>query len=187
MASAGPNSPSAADGTVGTGTSWSNATNAYASDDARATATLSSGASTRFLSLTGFGFSIPSTATIDGIVLEIERSRLGQIIRDSSIKFLKAGSQVGDDVAATGTNWPTTDAYATYGTSTSLHGTTWSYSDINASNFGVEIKAVWAGAKGSGTARIDHVRITVYYTDAGGGGASIPVFMNHYRQQGICG
>lgn len=170
MASAGPNSPSAADGTVGTGTSWSNATNAYASDDARATATLSSGASTRFLSLTGFGFSIPSTATIDGIVLEIERSKTGQNVRDSSIRFLKAGSQVGDDVAATSTNWPSTDAYATYGTSTSLHGTTWTYSDINASNFGVEIKAVWAGIKGSGTPRIDHVRITVYYTDAGGGG-----------------
>ena len=76
--------------------------------------------------------------------------------------LLKAGSPVGTDHAATATNWGTTDATVTYGTSTDLWGTTWTPAQINASNFGLRFRA--RNVNGSSrTANADYVEIQVYW------------------------
>lgn len=165
MASQGPNNP-------GTASGWTSSNNSFASDNSYATTTLLSGSTdTVLFSITNFSFSIPSGATIDGIVAEIERkvNSTSRNPKDSGVLIVKGGSASGTDKASASV-WPTSDAYATYGTSSDLWGLSWTDTDINASNFGVRIGCKRdAGAKGTTTYSIDHIRITVYYTAAAGG------------------
>lgn len=173
MASVGPKSPTAVTNGATGSTLWTNPTNCYSSDDSRATATpTASSSGTRPLIATGFDFSaIPSDATIDGIVLEIERScsSTSRNPRDSFIRLQKTNdTPVGDNKAVAST-WPTTDAYATYGSASDLWGTTWTVAEIQASSFGTWLQCTRASGKGPGQCRIDHVRITVYYTGGAAG------------------
>jgi hypothetical protein len=170
MASEGPRSGGtfANDALVGN-VAWSNPSNAAASDDSRATCTVGFGQTTQLLKVTNFGFAIPTDATIDGIVAEIEKlASSASGITDTTIILLKAGSFHGTNrlIGA----WPTTEAYVSHGGSADLWLGTWSPSDINGSGFGIFVRG---SANPSGaTASVDHVRITVYYTAGGGGGAA---------------
>jgi hypothetical protein len=76
---------------------------------------------------------------------------------DYSVRLLKAGVLTGSDLAYTTTPWNTVDTYTSYGSSSNLWGTTWTVADINASNFG----AAFSASVSNGTARVDHMRITV--------------------------
>lgn len=180
MTTAGPNSPGtlANDSGVGSG-AWSTPSNASASDNTRTSQT--NNGQSNGLKATNFGFSIPVGATIDGIVAEIEHSAnssasggAGNRIMDQTVRLVKGGSQAGSDYAKTGTinRWPVTasEAYATYGGATDLWGTTWTVSDINASNFGIEMTCVGNNQDGSEIGYVDHIRITIYYTVAASGG-----------------
>jgi hypothetical protein len=166
---AGPNNPSigANNNSIGTRT-WSNTSYAVSSNNQYVSATsLTTSTVSQYLVATGFGFSIPSNSIINGIQVSIERSDGGtsstRYIRDNSVKIVKAGSVTGTEHADTATNWPSSDAYASYGSTTDLWGTTWTSSDINASNFGVAISAKGSSTS-TETARIDHIRITITYT-----------------------
>lgn len=78
---------------------------------------------------------------------------------DNQVRVVKSGTITGNNLAATTTAWPTTDAYATYGGAANLWGTTWAVADINSANFGAALSAIVQ----NGTARVDHFRITVWY------------------------
>ena len=146
---------------------WSNPTNIYASENTRASVTLAGLTATNYLSASSFGFSIPSDATIVGITASIERIRNGGTTgaaRDNVVSMVKGGTVTGDNKAATGTNWPTSEAAATYGSATDLWGTTWTPSDINASNFGLVVAAVGSTAGTDRVANVDQILINVAYT-----------------------
>lgn len=166
MPSQGPNSGGtfADDATVGS-VAWSDPELAATSDTNVATATSGGLFTTHYLLATNFGFSIPAGATIDGIVVGVERKEGSTFedITDSSIRLYK-GSFVGDN-KATGTEWPTALTYADYGGAADTWSAGLTAADVNASTFGVGISAVCSVAFG-GTASIDHIRITVYYTEA---------------------
>ncbi len=183
MASAGPFSPSTIVSTAGPFGAWSTPSNAGASDDSRTTCALGSGVSgTNPLDVTGYDdFNIPSDATINGIVVEIEKSctSTSGSPNDATIQLIKGGTASGTNKASA-TTWPTTDAYSTYGGAADLWGLAWSPSDINASNFGVRIQAQKTGLKTSTTVRVDHVRITVYYTEGGGGPVLSATYFNRF-------
>ncbi len=173
MASVGPQNPTAATNITPPFRTWSNPTNCYTSNDTKVThLTNFSTGTTAYLTATGFDFStIPSGATIDGIVVEVERSvnTTAKTPRDSSVMLTKDGATfIGTDKAV-GTTWPTTDAYATYGGAADLWGTTWTDTEIKTSTFGVGVSAQWNTGKLSVTLRIDHIRITVYYTGGAAG------------------
>lgn len=123
-----------------------------------------------YLKATDFGFNIPSGATIDGIVVEVEKKYDTYTVQDAVVKIVKGGSLTGTNKAIAG-DWSSTESYITYGSSTELWGTTWSYGDINSSNFGVALscEGTQVFPPGAGVANVDHIRITVYYT---GGGSS---------------
>jgi hypothetical protein len=122
-----------------------------------------------------------------------------------TVQIIKGGSRAGSN-KATG-SLPTdsgNEAYQTFGASNDLWGTTWTDTDINASNFGVSLRtnigggftsqylnatnfgfAIPSGAtidgivaevecygQSTGSGFVDHVRITVHYTEGGGGGAA---------------
>ncbi|MEO8590409.1 MAG: T9SS type A sorting domain-containing protein [Flavobacteriales bacterium] len=77
---------------------------------------------------------------------------------DYSVRLMKGGTIGGTDLANT-TSWPTSDAYVNYGGAGNLWGQSWTIADINATGFGV----VLAARVANGTARVDHVRVTVTY------------------------
>jgi hypothetical protein len=129
---------------------------------------LSTSQTTEYLRVTDFDFAIPSGATIDGIEVSVERSRTGGTAgnNDHTIQLTKDGtSRVGSNKAVAG-SWPlTTDGVAAYGGAADLWGTTWTDSEINASTFGVHVRGQ-NGASGGPTLRVDHVTITVTYTES---------------------
>ena len=147
--------------------------NAAASDNNRATAAAVIGlfsGNTHYLKATSFGFSIPGTANICGIEVQIEKSAsnisLLATVNDNVVRLMKAGSIVGNNYA-TPSDWSTSESYFTYGGPTDLWGTTWTASDINASNFGLAFSAQIHGLIDIiavlPVARIDHIQIKVYY------------------------
>jgi hypothetical protein len=95
---------------------------------------------------------------------------------DSQVRLLKNGVIAGNNLANT-TEWPTTEAYVTYGGATELWGQTWTLADVNASNFGVAIATQVQG----GTAQVDHVRITVYSQ------STLPVELIHFGAEALDG
>ena len=60
--------------------------------------------------------------------------------------------------------WTTSDVYYSFGSASDLWNETWTVADINASDFGYIFQI---SGQPSGTASVDHVRITVHYTEAG--------------------
>lgn len=150
-------------------TAWNTPENAISQDDQFAyTFSVSSGVYTDWLRATNFGFSIPVGATIDGIEVRFDKFASAiNSIQDSSLRLRKSTGQVGDDKADTETYWDgsDTDTYTVYGGASDNWNAGLIYSDINDSNFGVDLSAYHAA--GLRNARVDHVQIKVYYTEGG--------------------
>lgn len=167
MASQGPNSGSTAanDTTVGS-VAWTGPSDALTSNNIWSYCFLSSmGPQSNYLKITGFGFSVPSGATIDRIVVEVERHASAiDKFNDYSAKLVIGGTITGND-KADATHWPTSDTYLVYDYTTAQWGVTVTDTDINASNFGFVLSANWLAAAAP-QAFVDHVRITIYYTAA---------------------
>lgn len=180
MASQGPNSPGTAvdDSSVGT-LAWTNPTNAEVSDGIYATATnpvSGTPAVTHYLKVTNYGFSIPTTASINGILVQVQRKAFSDFtnnVIDNSINIVKSTGAIGATNKATATHWPTTEAYADYGSSSDLWGETWTPADINNSNFGAAVSASINGFDTFDTGSVDYVSITVDYTPAATDGFNI--------------
>jgi hypothetical protein len=152
--SQGPNSPSSH-----IANNVSLPSNAYTQDGSEAfSTTLFSGP---YALWKGFGFSIPVDAVIDGILLEVDwcgtTNPVSLYLSDDALM------PIGDD-RYLGIAGECNDDYSSLGGSSDLWGATLTPAIINASDFGIYFE--W------GTFSdwyVDHVRITVYYTEAGGG------------------
>lgn len=162
LVSPSPKIPTAGadDSAIGTIT-WGSTGNIFSSDDAYASATFTvpSGI-THYLKATGFGFAIPTGATILGIKAEVEKKQ-SISVTDYAVRLIKGGTIGTTDRSAAGF-WSTVDTISTYGSGADLWGTTWTPAQINASDFGFAIAAQEGGVGGS-VAYVDFVRITVYY------------------------
>jgi hypothetical protein len=164
-ASSGPNYPDSGAYESGPGTIIWNFPGYVTADDSNyATASLGINVISYYLKATDYDFTIPTNATITGIEVKIGRFASGSNdIRDYEVRLVKGGSVTGDNKADTGTTWPTgSPAEVTYGSSSELWGTTWSYSDINATNFGVALAAKNFAATAP-MAEVDYMKITVTY------------------------
>ncbi len=134
----------------------------------RAVVTPNAGNISNYLMGTGYGFTIPSNVQINGIEVVIGKLResgSGNEIYDYSVRLVKNGSVTGSDYAQTSTNWTRdqgTPADVTYGGSSNLWGTTWTPSEINASNFGVAISAT--SPDNGVDAYVYYMRISITYT-----------------------
>jgi hypothetical protein len=144
--------------------------NAATSDnnDASASAILSLfTGNTHYLKTTGFGFAIPANAGITGIVVEVEKSATGinifASVSDNDVRIVKNGTVTGTNHAKS-SDWTTTDTYYSYGGTNDKWGTTWTPADINSAGFGIVFSAGINGLVSLlPSARIDHIRVTVYY------------------------
>lgn len=164
MATSGPNSATTItdDASVGT-VAWITPSNAASSNDVRATFTpAGAGIQSHYLKFVGFNFAI--SGTIDGVEVRIERlwNGLGGNPRDVVVSLLIAGALAGANKADTGVDWPSVEAYKTYGGATDLWTLTPSASDINGANFGLVLSASGDGA--TNVMSVDHADIKIYYT-----------------------
>lgn len=154
------------DSSNGGGGSWSGLTSLASSDNSYAAVSLSPSQVSQYLNCQGFGFSIPSDATINGITLTVERRASdASRITDDAVRLIKAGV-IGTTDLSSSTSYPTSDTDYTYGGASNLWGKSWTYSDINSANFGVAIAVRRSSNASSSTTRVllDYIRITVTYT-----------------------
>lgn len=149
---------------------WSNPTAILTDNGSRATSALAVGQSTQHLDSSSHGIAIPAGATIDGIVVRIQKQTgvASSTVKDVTVQLLKAGVATGDNKADTSTDWPNGDVDVDHGGAADLWGTTWTESDIEDSGFGVRVRAVNNHGSSSRTPKVDIVSIDVYYTEAGG-------------------
>jgi hypothetical protein len=166
MATAGPSfCGTGANSNDGGTTAWTSPTNIQG-DTTTTSATCNIGSNpgtSQLLRASNFGFSIPSTATILGVTVEVERSAANANRHfDDTIKLLKAGTEAGTNQSA-GAAIPTTKAFATYGSSSSLWGTTLTPTDVNDSGFGLSFK-INRNSSQTTTTSVFRVRITVEYS-----------------------
>ena len=153
------------------GTSWTNPTYVYSSDENFATYSVSGNTTSNTLTIRNFGFSIPSTAVINGISVYVERGATSSTnrLKDQTIQLQKTSGLVGSNKAVTSSYWPVgngsspNDSTRQYGDTDDLWGTTWTPAEINSSNFGVQVR-VQNVTSTSTTANIDQVYVYVRYT-----------------------
>lgn len=168
MADEGPNYP----GTVATQSvspeddqDWSDPDNVKADDGSIAGVDASAGTIISYqLKATNFGFSLPVGATIDGIVVEIERHEVhaGADVTDYRVQLLYS-TLIGDNKASA-SEWPTSPAVETYGGASDTWGATLNRNMINSSLFGVVLSVNATSAPGTPEAQVDFIRMTVYYS-----------------------
>lgn len=173
--SAGPTSVGTGADSAAVGTqAWTNPGGITASGGGVANCIPATGVTTHYLKGTNCGFAVPVGATIVGIQVEIRKALIGattETVLDSSVKIVKASGAIGTQNKASATAWLDTLTYSTYGSSSDLWGETWTPADINDVDFGVVISATTTDPGGNGAAlNVDHVRITVYYTETSGNG-----------------
>jgi len=147
-------------GTVG----WNNGFLSYNSDNLRTTTNIMlTNNITNYIVLTNFGFNIPINAIITGITVSIEKRNPYLLISivDNSVMLVKNGIITAYNLASP-TPWNLTDANTQYGNSSELWGNSWTYSDINSSNFGVAISCKLTFGV-LATAEIDNVKISITY------------------------
>lgn len=150
---------------LGGSSNWSNPTYIYTSNNTYARSTLDGDEASHWLRATNFGFTIPDGATIDGILVEIERRCNEEYGADYAMQIVKGGTEQGTDHTSL-TEWPLVDTYEPYGSSTDKWGLSWTPSNINNNNFGASISAIYEDdPELSASFYVDHIRITVYYTE----------------------
>ncbi len=159
-------SPSSCVNNTGIGTvAWTNPARAQSSNDSYATASLD-GTISNYLYCTGYGFAIPSGSTIQGIAVNVERksnSIANGGSNDTNVRLIKGGV-VGSTDNATATLYTTTDFSEPHGSTSDLWGTTWTNTEINASNFGVAFAASKLSSTGAAhTVSIDYIQVVVTY------------------------
>lgn len=127
------------------------------------TVTLGVGATSETLSAQNLGFSIPSGATITGVLMQLQtQSTNGGNIKDANVKLVKAGSPVGTSLGHS-SFWNSSLNTIPYGGASNLWGTTWTPADINGAGFGGSIQVVNSGGA-SDAAFVYSVQLQVFYT-----------------------
>lgn len=171
MASQGPLAPTVATDDAGVGSlSWINVNDIFTSNDVRASvSTIASGTfSSHYLFATGFGFTIPGAATIDGVQFDVECQANNTNASDGPVQMVDAGSPVGADFGTYAPPSIGSDGVLTYGGPTTIpDGGSWTPAQINDVGFGLSIVVGFFGTPGIKTFSVDQVLTTVYYTVAG--------------------
>lgn len=167
MASQGPlfptvgaNVPNAA------GTDWVNPGNILADDNVNSTITVAASGYSDYLTGSSYGFTIPSGATIDGIVVEVN-----DLVQTSGVGTPAGTVYVTKDTGATYESYKNATfpvGWYTYGGSTDLWGSAWTATEINATGFGSIVAVSEIDATGFINVKCDAMRITVYYTEVAG-------------------
>jgi hypothetical protein len=157
---------------------WSSTGNAY-STSGYASASLSTGQQTVYLVCKGFGFSIPTTSTILGIVFSYKGyGNVNSVAQDYKVSLINAaGTPIGTYKNNSG-YLSTTPTTITYGSSSDSWGTSLTPAIVNATGFGIGLSL--QSVTGSVGVYANSMSLTVYYSsssiwfDDDGGDIGIP-------------
>jgi hypothetical protein len=141
---------------------WSAPSNAMLCDGQRTEAVFTSpGQDSHDLRAVNVGLSVPSAATVTGIEVSLEVRASGGLGADGKfvLTLLKNGLPIAMEVTQPITS--TTDVTYTLGPGS--WNTIWTPTDLNASNFGIQLYAYTAGAQ---TIGIDCLSANAYYWSA---------------------
>lgn len=163
---------------------WVNLSNVHASDNVYCTAPLDAAVfglmQTQGGLFTNFGFAIPSGSTILGVEALVERSLTAAVrISDLTIQLIKGGVASGSNKAAAGF-WTASDVVVNYGGAADLWALALTDADVNASDFGLKIRAQCT--LGAASARLDNIALKVYY-DPPAAGADYYVVKARHRSR----
>ena len=158
---------------TGTGVVWTNPINAQNEEGTIARSILTQAATTsQQLDANVFGFAVPSTATIDGVLVEVKK-QMGTATSGVNLTDFGAGllGVTGSSDKSDLTEYTTTLTFYSYGGSSDLWGTTITPAQVNDGGFGFRLRTkVKQGTELTGTytarAQVDYIRITVTYTPA---------------------
>lgn len=178
MSSQGPLNPgTVVEASEGNANHPSNVSNVLVSDGSYCTAVCGGGSDAfcNGIMLTNFGFSIPTGATVVGLVAEVKCHQDGTSSNGATINVIgttkDASTTYRSYTGFGGAVLPTSDAYVTFGDSATLWGNPGFYgsytpAEVNSSNFGLRLLTVYNATHDGATYTlfIDHVRFTVYYT-----------------------
>lgn len=153
----------------GEGGNWANIGNIFTSNNAYATVSGFEGES-QWLVASGFGFSIPTTATVTKIAVFIERK--GSNIFDSRLRlFPEKEKSEGETINVDGPVWPASDTVREYigtlGSFPNWEAPGVTATKVNGANFGVGLKVIVGpefAAMYSGS--VDLIQMKVYYENA---------------------
>ena len=120
------------------------------------TVTYTLGASTEALTATGFVFAVPATSGLTGFGVSFKA--FTTVSSSVTLQLLKNGVPVGQPIEQTLTTTPT--VYEVGGAS-NLWGSTWLYSDVNNTQFGVQITA-----SGQGVTSLNDLDMLAYISPA---------------------
>lgn len=172
--SQGPFSPTAFNGN-GAGAPWANLGGVHTVDnnpayvDLAQYPTCNSGMCyySNEASFSGFAFSVPSTAIITGIKLDVMQrvSSPGGGIRDSILMLAMNGAGVGSDYANPA-YWTDTPTLNSYGDSLDTWSYTWYPSSVNDANFGLIYRLT--NDSYDQPASVDYLSMTVFYQNGTG-------------------
>lgn len=153
---------------TGGGISWTGTGNLGATDGSVATSSsrlANNGDVTQLLSLTNFGFNIPSTSVITGVTVQITRknSANAAALFDNNVNLIVGGAS-GSQNRALGAGWNNVYATISYGGTNDMWGESLTYTSINASNFGFNL-SVFRNGTGSANQfpEIDFAQISISY------------------------
>jgi len=132
----------------------------YYNDSTQDKITLQVSEVSHYLQATGFGFTIPTGATIRGISVGVFKSVESGSVSCTSVQLVKSGTIVGDNKAQG--DW-SSNYYSQYGDEESLWGSAWTVDDVNDPDFGFAISVTNTGA-GESVASIDYIEIIIYYS-----------------------
>lgn len=148
---------------------WTNVSKAASSNNQYTQALFGESEASNRLTCTNPDVSFPTDALITGIQIRIERKAsndgIGDYMLDRQVTLTPASS---DNKAKTSDKWPTSDAYATYGSTSTKWGLSAAEragTAIDDSDWGVKIRVDGTlTAFGTGRAYIDHVQVKFTYT-----------------------
>lgn len=144
-----------------TGTlSWSNPSNGVLDDGVYATVNINPGSFSNFLTCSGYVFSIPVNATVQGIQVDVIRYNSGNLSAKDATVLLTVNTASSTNKAVF-TTWDISRATATYGGAADLWGLTLGQgtNDINSFNFKFSVDPLTQKI-----AQVDTAKITVFYS-----------------------
>jgi hypothetical protein len=111
-----------------------------------------------------FRLEVPTSASIEGIVVDVRRASTG-FVTDDSVELVKQGAAGGAERASS-TAWGSDFEWVSYGSPQDLWGLDWTPADVNADDFGVALSVLYTQAAGNTRAYVDQVRVTIHYRTA---------------------
>lgn len=146
---------------------WTGTGNIFVSDNIRAQAALLASEVSKYLVASDFNFILDDEALITGVQVEWEISQLsgGGDIKDNKSMLQLGSTTFAATDKADGVSWPGADAYKSQGGAGDLWGeTSISPLVVNSNRFGAALSCKEVTAANPSTGRVDHCRITVFYS-----------------------